>query len=141
MSGELEAMLRHHEGERLMPYVDTVGKITIGVGRNLTDNGITQAESDEMLAYDISVARAALVVHFTPFQTLDPVRQAALVDMAFNLGWPRLSGFKQMLAAIAAKDWTTAVAQMKSSTWAAQVGNRALDLEDLMRTGAWGVLR
>lgn len=38
--------LSRDEGRRLKPYLDTVGKTTIGVGRNLTDVGISEDECD-----------------------------------------------------------------------------------------------
>lgn len=44
------------EGLRLHPYIDSVGKLTIGVGRNLTDMGISQAETEMLLSNDIANA-------------------------------------------------------------------------------------
>jgi len=133
----LITMLKAHEGVRLKPYVDTVGKTTIGVGRNLTDNGITAAEADAMLAYDISVARTALASGFRAFQALDDVRQAVLTDMCFNMGWPRLSAFKNTLSLIEHARYNDAAAAMLDSLWAKQVGNRAVQLAQMMRTGKW----
>ena len=59
---KLAALLRlltRHEGRRPFPYLDTAGKLTIGVGRNLTDRGLSSAEIDLLLANDIAAARAA----------------------------------------------------------------------------------
>lgn len=38
-------MLIRHDGLRLKPYRDTRNKLTIGVGRNLDDVGITREEA------------------------------------------------------------------------------------------------
>ncbi|WP_232034153.1 glycoside hydrolase family protein [Mycoavidus cysteinexigens] len=45
---------KRDEGERFKPYFDTVGKITIGVGRNLTDGSVSQGECELLLQNDIA---------------------------------------------------------------------------------------
>lgn len=130
--------LIHDEGLRLKPYKDTVGKLTIGVGRNLDDRGITQVEAMYLLDNDIRNAISDCVVRFQQtFLDLDPPRQAVLVNMCVNLGIARLAGFKKTLAAIKAKDYEGAAIEMLSSVWADQVGDRALRLADQMRLGEW----
>jgi len=57
-----------------------------------------------------------------------------LVNMAFNLGRTRLSRFKNMLAAVEAKDYEKASEEMKDSRWYAQVGRRSVELVEMMRT-------
>lgn len=57
-----------------------------------------------------------------------------LVNMAFNLGRTRLSGFKNMLAAVEAKDYEKASEEMKDSRWYKQVGRRSVELVEMMRT-------
>ena len=47
-------MLKRHEGLRLKPYQDTIGKLTIGYGRNLDDRGISKEEAEYLLRNDIS---------------------------------------------------------------------------------------
>lgn len=136
MSDQLRAMLIRQEGLRLKPYTDSVGKLTIGVGRNLTDVGILEAEAYVMLDHDIFLAtRDAQKLPF--FVNLDPVRQDVLVDMVFNLGLPRLRGFVNMLAAMADGNWAEAANQMLDSKWATQVGNRAQELAAMIRTGTY----
>jgi len=125
------------EGLRLKPYTDTVGKLTIGVGRNLTDRGITQTEAIAMLNRDIDVADLECRANLPWFDTLDVVRQGVLVNMAFNLGISRLLKFVNTLALIKAHDYEAASIQMLQSLWAEQTGNRALRLAQQMRTGEW----
>lgn len=123
------------EGRRLKPYVDTAGKLTIGVGRNLTDVGISDAEADMLLDHDLPAAEAALLRAFPIVATLNGPRQIVLVSMAFNLGLPRLSQFTQMWAAIQAGNFAEAAIQMLDSTWADQVGARARRLAETMHAG------
>ena len=89
----LRQQLRLHEGLRLFPYVDTVGKTTIGCGRNLTDKGITIEEARFLLDHDITECLADLH-SFGWFIGLDSIRQRALVDLRFNLGPIRFRGFQ-----------------------------------------------
>ncbi len=135
---KLRAQLIRHEGERLKPYLDTVGKLTIGVGRNLDDVGITADESAYLLSGDIDRATRGLFARYpTWFPTLDPVRQSVLVNMAFNLGLARLAGFTRTLACVAGGQYGDAADAMRQSKWATQVKGRAVELSEQMRTGAW----
>lgn len=134
----LTAQLVRHEGLRLFFYVDTVGKATIGVGRNLEDTGISQDEAMLMLGHDIDrIVRGLTNAYSGWFLRLDPVRQSALVNMAFNLGLKRFAGFTQMIAALARGEMDAAADEMLASTWAQQVGHRAEELAEQIRTGAW----
>jgi len=130
----LRQQLIRHEGLRLFPYVDTVGKITIGVGRNLTDRGLSHHEVRALLDTDINDALNALAV-FPWFTTLDPIRQRALVDLCFNLGLPRLRTFKNMLAALERRDWPRAARELLASRYASQVGRRAITIARMLETG------
>lgn len=127
--------LRLHEGERLKPYRCTAGKLTIGIGRNLEDRGITAAESAYLLGNDIDHHWRELVKALPWVEQLDEVRQHVLLDMAFNLGIAGLLGFKNTLATIKAGDFQKASVMMLDSRWAKQVGGRADRLATMMATG------
>jgi len=131
----LKAQLIRHEGARLKPYHDTVGKLTIGVGRNLDDVGITPVEMLVLLDTDITRAEAGLRAAWPHYDRLDPVRQQVLVNMAFNLGVPGLLAFKNTLAAVERGDYEAAYVEMIDSKWAKQVGARATELSAQMKTG------
>jgi lysozyme len=133
----LAEQLIRDEGLRLKPYLDTVKKLTIGVGRNLSDRGITQAEAMMLLNYDMDVADLDCRANFPWFDTIDDVRQGVLVNMCFNLGISRLLKFKNTLALVQAHEYDKASIQMLQSLWAEQVGDRALRLAEQMRTGRW----
>jgi lysozyme len=127
--------LRLHEGERLKPYRCTAGKLTIGVGRNLEDRGITRDESAMLLANDIADMERELQRALPWVARLDEVRARVLVDMAFNLGIVGLLAFKRTLATVEAGDYQQAATMMLDSKWAKQVGGRAERLSRMMATG------
>lgn len=131
---KLKLQLMRHEGIRLKPYRDTVGKLTIGVGRNLSDVGITHDEAMFLLENDLDGV-VAQCGHFAWYRQLDAVRQRVIADMVFNLGITRFSAFKATIRAIETGDYEKAGAQMLKSLWAKQVKGRAVRLADIMRTG------
>ena len=128
--------IRLHEGERLKPYRCTAGKLTIGVGRNLDDRGITREESAMLLDNDIRLLEIELFRALPWASALDDVRQRVLLDMAFNLGLPGLLQFKRTLEAIRIGQYQQAATMMLDSLWARQVGQRAERLSRMMATGA-----
>lgn len=128
----LERQLAKHEGLRLKPYRCTAGKLTIGYGRNLEDNGITKAEALTMLRNDIANVKAELE-RLGWWRRLDDTRQDVIANMAFNIGLTRLLTFKRMIAAIEDADYTKAADEMMDSKWAAQVGSRAVELARKMK--------
>lgn len=123
-----------HEGIRLRPYADTVGKLTIGVGRNLTDKGISRREALDLLDNDLDECLRDLAT-FPWFLGLDPIRQRVLTDMRFNLGPRGFRGFTRTLASVAAQDFHGAANGMRHSAWAIQVKTRADRLAQMMETG------
>lgn len=137
MTDKLTDMLVDHEGMRRKPYRCTAGKLTIGVGRNLDDRGISPDEAMYMLANDIRDSRRELSAAFPWFDKLDEVRQAVLIDMCVNLGLSRLQGFRNTLALIGVGKYEAAAQEMLDSKWSEQVGRRAQRLSRMMATGRW----
>lgn len=137
MSSDLHNQLTRHEGLRLKPYRCTSGKLTIGIGRNLDDSGISEREAELMLENDILKLFAVLPEKIDFFNELDKVRADILVNMAFNMGVNGLLKFKKMLTAIDDGYFTRAAAEMLDSKWAFQVGDRALELAEQMKTGEY----
>lgn len=128
--------LKRHEGFKGVPYKCSAGKTTIGYGRNLEANPLTETEAEALLINDINAINFALVYQLN-FTLISPVRQAVLSNMAFNLGVNGLLKFKNMLAAANSGDYELAAKEMLDSKWARQVGNRAIELSEQMRTGEW----
>ena len=131
----LSKQLEIDEGRRRRIYLDSVGKWTGGVGRNLTDRGFRDDEIDLMLSNDIdeaiSIARAVIPI----FDKLDDVRQEVVTNMALNLGQTRLGGFKQFIGALMRFDFQRATTEMMDSKWYEQVGDRGKRLAYAMREG------
>lgn len=135
-NADLAADLRRDEGERLKPYRDTVGKLTIGVGRNLDDRGITAEESAYLLGNDIAETIAELDAACPWWRSQpEPVRRG-MANMMFNLGRSRFLGFRNMLAALERGDYDRAAREALDSLWATQVGSRAGRIADLYRSAA-----
>lgn len=148
--------LVEHEGIVLNVYKDSLGIDTIGIGRNLKDRGISKEELDYMdipsietvyqhgiteadaryLAMnDIKIVENELVRVHECVEELDSVRQLILMDMAFNMGVPRLCKFKKMWNAIHEGNFEAASLEMLDSRWARQVGRRASKLSEAMKSG------
>ena len=153
----LEELVKH-EGLRLQVYQDTLGIDTIGIGRNLKDRGISKEELDELdiptidhvYEYGITEADAMLLAEndvqiveeellraHPCVEDLDAVRQLVLVDMAFNMGVPRLCKFKKMWNAVHEKKFDIAAKEMLDSRWANQVKSRSVKLANAMHNGAF----
>ena len=137
-----EALVREltrDEGLRLKPYRCTAGKLTIGVGRNLDDVGLLPSEPEILLRNDIERTAEELDVHVPWWRGLDPVRQRALLNWAFNVGVVQHNGklltFKNSLELIRTQRWLDAAQHMMASKWAKQVGPRAERLALMMRDG------
>jgi len=129
----LKQQLVTHEALRLKPYRDSVGKLTIGVGRNLDDRGITRDEAMAMLGNDIANVCLDLDRNAPWWRDMPEPAQRALADMCFNMGWPTLAQFKNMLAALERGHFRTAAEEAVRSKWARQVGTRAMKIAELYR--------
>lgn len=130
----LRAQLLDHEGLRLRPYTDTRGVLTIGIGRNLRDKGITLRTAQQMLDEDIDECLSDLR-SFGWFFALDAVRLRAVIDLRFNLGGAKLRTFVRFLDAMARKDYEAAARELETSAWFGQVGRRGPRLVAMIRTG------
>lgn len=127
--------LIRHEGCRLKPYRDSLGILTIGVGRNIQERGITEAEAAYLLGNDIDRCLKELNDTYPWFPKLDVMRQRVWIDLCFNMGITRLKDFKQAAAAMAHLDYATAALELKDSRWYTQVGRRGPYLCEMLRTG------
>ena len=131
----LSKMLIRHEGLKLKSYRDTVGKLTIGVGRNLDDLGITRNEALYLLRNDIARVKNRAKKSFPWFIKLNYSRRNVVLNMIFNLGFTKFRKFKKTIRAIKGKNWDMAAKEMLDSKWASQVGWRAKKLSKIMKTG------
>lgn len=135
----LLAQLTYEEGNRLKPYVDTRGNVTIGRGHNLTADGISEAVSLQIFDEDVTLAMTRLATIWPEWSTMDEVRQRVFVDLAFNMGM-ELATFRDLLAAAKAGHWDAAADALQASNWYGEVGRRGPILVSMLRSGvdpAW----
>ena len=140
MRDKLIEMLKVHEGVETYAYRCSENKTTIGVGRNVDKAGglgLSDDEVDYLLQNDIDRVISELESEYDWFSDLDDIRQDAMIDISFNLGQTRLRSFKKALLAMSEGDWDNAADQFMDSRWSEQVGIRAKNLTNMIRSGAY----
>jgi len=131
---KLKKILIEHEGLKLKPYRDTVGRLTIGVGRNLDNVGISPIEANFLLNNDIERVIEAIKDE-EYFKNLEGDRKLVVMDMVFNLGPNGFKKFTKLIEAIKWQKWSDAAREMRDSTWYTQVGKRGQKLANAMEEG------
>jgi lysozyme len=131
---DIKEMLRKHEGYRRFAYKDSVGKISVAIGRNLEDRGITEAEALYLLDNDIEDFTKQLRDRLYWFDSIHEDAKIVLIDMAFNMGLGGLLTFHETLEHIKNENYKAASVSMLQSKWANQVGVRAIELSDILRS-------
>ena len=121
-------------------YKCPAGKWSIGAGRNLEDRGITESEARHPLNNDIRISIDELTDAFPWFTRLDETRQAAMVELHFNLGLSTLKTFTKTLGLIAEAvegrvAWHDVGKELLDSRWADQVGRRSQVIADMIIIG------
>jgi len=137
MLAKLRRSLIQHEGYEKFPYIDTVGKITIGIGYNLTDRGMDDDWINKEYIKDVAYFYHQLS-QYSWYLDLNPDRQIILIDMAF-MGWKRFIEFEDMIKALEQGDYVTASKEMLQSKWAEQTKRRAETLAQGMLTGEYNI--
>lgn len=137
-------LIRDHEDRSLVPYLDSEGIITWGVGRNvqqvpfaLDELALVNQLVELMFENDLRSCRADLLRNFTWFVQLDPAREAAVMDLRFNLGPTKFRGFVKFMAAMGRSDWPRAAAELVDSKWFTQVGGRGPRIARMIEIGEW----
>ena len=132
MTETIYEMLLRHEGIKLKPYRCSSGKLTIGVGRNLEDTGISEGEAFVMLNNDVNRVRRGLDKYLPWWRTQpDPVR-IVLQNMAFQMGVEGLLEFTVTLGLLQRGRYADAPKAMLDSEWAKQTPKRAQELAALV---------
>lgn len=117
--------LKRDEGVKLKPYYCPAGKLSIGVGRNLDDLGITEEEAEALLHNDVERVKRELDAWYPWWVKCPGSVRRGMINMAFNLGINRFDGFKRMISCLQAGDYKGAAREARNSKWATQVGARA----------------
>jgi lysozyme len=136
MNNTWTSYTKKYEGLNLYPYTCSAGKLTIGYGHNL-ENGISPEIAEQLLKSDLAQAQTQVEKNIPFARQLSEVRQFVLTDMCFNMGLKKLLTFKKMLAAVKQGYYARAAYEMLQSRWAEQVGRRAGELAEMMRTGEY----
>lgn len=107
---ELLQQIKEHEGLKLFPYKCPAGKLTIGYGHNLQDNGLSKSACEYILYDDIDEAKRNLKTIFGNefFENLNDSKKIALIDMMFNLGMVKFLTFKRFIFAVETQNWENA---------------------------------
>ena len=107
---ELLDQIKEHEGLKLFPYKCPAGRLTIGYGHNLQDNGLSKSACEYILYDDIDEAKRNLRTIFGNefFESLKDSKKIALIDMMFNLGMIKFLTFKRFIFAVETQNWENA---------------------------------
>lgn len=131
---KLRKQLVQFEGYKTHPYVDTVGKVTIGIGWNLTDRGLPGFIIE--LLYDIAREECQRYLEqYHWWEDLDKVRKRVLMDMVYNMGPTVFEEFKNTIHFIERRDYVKAAKNMRLSKWYKQVKVRGRILAMMMEDG------
>ena len=135
VEAQMKEQLKTHEGLRLRMYKDTKGIATIGYGFNLEANDIPVQMAEDLFSLKYEEHKKELTDKIPWVKNLDQVRQGVLYNMAYNMGVPKLMGFKNTLKAVQEGRWSDAAWGMRGSLWYKQVGKRAETLTNQMEKG------
>jgi hypothetical protein len=158
---DITSLLTFEEGDRLFVYDDQTGKPitkgshcfgnpTIGRGRALNIEGISEAESTYLLNNDVAHWRAELG-QFSWYTNLDQVRRDAIVNMAHAQGVAGVEGYHDMIAALVkehaetvaalqAQDWKAARDAVLTSHWAGEDPERATRCANMLWSGVYPIV-
>lgn len=126
MINKIKKQLIKHEGMVCSLYKCSQNKFTIGVGRNLEDNGITESEAIYLLENDIKRVMQRLDGLWKVWRTFPEPAQIVCIDIAFNCGVQSWMGFRKTRAYMELGEWEKASKELLNSKYANQVGPRAL---------------
>ena len=124
---EVRQMLIRHEGVVCHVYKCTAvpPRNTIGCGRNLDDNGITEDEAMYLLNNDIERVKEELGKNFGAYKTMPAKARMVCIDMTFQMGITGFMGFRRTRALMEMGCWLEASEELLRSKYATQTPNRA----------------
>jgi len=134
---KLIEQLKIHEGFRSNVYTCSGGKKTVGYGRNLDDVGLTVEESEMLLRNDVLTATTQVLNAFPWMSSWNDARSSAIINLTFNIGINGVKKFKNALSSMKENDFENGAFHLLDSKWAAQVGDRAIEIAEQIRTGKW----
>ena len=128
-------MLMKDEGFSPTLYLCPSGKKTIGFGWNIDETPITYEDALYLLEREVERKDAELS-EFKWYRDLNDARKTAMIDMLYCHGLAKFMMYKNMIAALEAKDYTKAANEILSSLWATkQAHKRAIKVAMIIKTG------
>lgn len=134
MHVQLKKILIEHEGYKTRPYLDLENNLTIGIGRNLSERDMSGDEIDLFFDNDVSYFYSKFIDTYPWFLKLNIPRQIALIDMSF-MGFKTFQTFIHLIEALEKNDFDEAANEVLKSRYATQVGKRAQDIANILKTG------
>ena len=125
MYDNIKEMLIKNEGLVCQPYHCSAGKLTIGVGRNLESNGISEDEAMYLLENDIKRVVDSLDKNWEVWRSFEPLAQEVCVDCTFQMGISGFMNFRRTRALMEMGAWLEASEEILRSKYAVQTPNRA----------------
>ena len=125
MLKEAKQMLIKHEGIRVHPYKCSEDKLTIGIGRNLEANGISEEEAMYLLDNDIDRVIKNLDKIFPAWKVMPSKARLVCIDMCFQMGITGFMNFRRTRALMEMGAWLEASEELLRSKYAVQTPNRA----------------
>ena len=119
-------MLKRHEGLRTFPYNCSEGFLTLGIGRNLDANGISEEEAHYLLYNDIKKVQEELTKNWGVWRTFPEKARMVCIDMAFQMGIAGFMSFTETRKLMELGKWLEASEEVLRSRYAVQTPNRAL---------------
>jgi len=133
LSNTVLTLVKQHESYSKAVYYDTLGNLTVGYGTNLTQ-GLSKPEAELLLKYRLNMVYLKLQ-EYSWFNKQNSTRKVALIDLAYNLGIPRLLTFKVFIWRLDHNYYHGAANALKDSLWYRQVGVRAKHIYKLIYEG------
>lgn len=138
-------LIRQDEGSRLLPYTDSRGNLTWGIGHLMPPKGnplcpAAVALLGQSVEAQFQTDYAAIVTGLSGYAwwaTLNEVRQAAIADMAFNLGLEGFAAFTTFQSCLSSNQWSAAAADLRGTLVYQQLPNRYERLATMIQTGEW----
>jgi GH24 family phage-related lysozyme (muramidase) len=152
---EIYELIKDHEGYKNNVYKDSLGKPTIGIGFNLTrpdarniiqqiggnydkilsgETSLSDKQVKDLFEITISIAYKDAQKYLPNLMNMPKNIKLAIIDMAFNMGYPRLSQFKNTKEYIISGNYNKAAEEILNSKWAKQVKRRAANISKLIVT-------
>lgn len=128
---EIVEGIKKHEGFRGYQYRDHLGFETVGYGTKMP---LTEEEAELLLRHRLEKMVQELQLAKPFVDSLPLTAKKIILDMTYQLGVPRLLGFRKMWAALERGDFKNAAVEMRDSAWNQQTPARSNTLASIMET-------